>query len=408
MHRVRQSVNYFQEFDYEPIVIAVKPDRNEHPQDLTLSKTIPKDLKIHWINAFSTSWTRKFGLGSLALRSLWFYFFNVNRVLKNEKIDLIYFSTTMFPVTVLGAYWKWRFNIPYIIDIQDLWHSDYYQDKPKEQQPAKHFFSYRLNKFLEPIAMKKVSGIVSVSEGYVRILQTRYPHLKSEQFTVIPFGAFEKDFDFVNEQQYIENHHVIFRYIGRGGHDMDTAFRIIFSGFCRGLKQNFTLFSKVQMEFIGTSYAKAGKGKSLISSLASEYGLEKYVSEKTDRIPYFEALGLLKSADVLIIPGSDDPSYTASKIYPYILAKKTLLAVFNDQSSVIKILKNTNAGEYVGFSSKDDIPSAGSLWFTKMEQILSLLPLVPNTNWQAFEPYTAKEMTKKQCDFFDRVIKNSI
>src|SRR6202012_3408551 len=110
-------------------------------------------------------------------RSLWFYLKKVNKLLKNEKFDLIYFSTTQFPVCVLGAYWKKHFGVPFIIDMQDPWYSDYYSDKPKEQQPPKYFIAYYLHKYLEPVAIKSASGLISVSEKYISDLKNRYPEI---------------------------------------------------------------------------------------------------------------------------------------------------------------------------------------------------------------------------------------
>jgi hypothetical protein len=34
---------------------------------------------------------------------------------------------------------------------------------------------------------------------------------------------------------------------------------------------------------------------------------------------------------------------------------------------------------------------------------LTHLTLAPKTDWRAFEPFTAREMTRRQCEFFDRV-----
>ena len=100
------------------------------------SKVSTAGIKIHQVKAFNKKWTSKFGLGSIALRSLWFYRKKVNQLLKKGHFDLIYFSTTQFPVCILGASWKKRFQIPYVIDMQDPWFSDYYENKPKEQRPA--------------------------------------------------------------------------------------------------------------------------------------------------------------------------------------------------------------------------------------------------------------------------------
>jgi len=79
------------------------------------------------------------------------------------------------------------------------------------------------------------------------------------------------------------------------------------------------------------------------------------VSEQTDRMPYFSVLRCLADADGLFIPGSDDKTYTASKLYPYILARKPLLAVFHQESSVTEILRATGAGSVVTFDDSHDL-----------------------------------------------------
>jgi hypothetical protein len=78
----------------------------------------------------------------------------------------------------LGAYWKKKHGIPYVIDMQDPWHSDYYKNKPKAERPKKYWISYRLNKYFEPIAMKNVDGLISVSKAYIDTLKQRYPQLQ--------------------------------------------------------------------------------------------------------------------------------------------------------------------------------------------------------------------------------------
>ncbi|MGZ3926999.1 MAG: glycosyltransferase, partial [Mucilaginibacter sp.] len=171
MQRIRMSLPYFKEFGWDAEVVTIDAKYSEIVKDELLQQSVPANIKIHYIKAFSKTLTSKFGLGSLALRSLWFYRKKVDELLKKAHFDLIYFSTTEFPVCILGAGWKKRFGIPYVIDMQDPWHSEYYQDKPKDQQPPKYWFSYRMHKYLEPIAMKHVDGLISVSETYIADLK---------------------------------------------------------------------------------------------------------------------------------------------------------------------------------------------------------------------------------------------
>lgn len=415
MHRIRQGVNYWRNFSWNPIVVGVKPCLTEYPKEEILLKTVPQDLEIHHVSALPTKYTRKIGLGDLGLRSMYFYKKEVDKIIKQKQkegnpIELVYFSTTMFPVCILGAYWKKKFDIPYIIDMQDPWHSEYYMNRPKHEHPAKYWFSYRLHKFLEPIAMKKVDGIVSVSEGYCKTLQERYPVTITPQNCItLPFGAFDKDFDVANgmnfENSFFDkkDEFINLVYIGRGGHDMKTASNILFKAIKKALNENPVLFKKLRLFFIGTDYSSQNPLPTILP-IAKECEVEGIVKEFPARIPYFETLRLLSEANGLLIFGSIDKNYTASKLYPYILSKKPICAVFYEKSSAVSILRKTNAGVVIPFLeenyNQEKIEEAYQIFTNFLENIDEK----PKTDWEAFESYTAKEMTRKQAVFFDKII----
>jgi len=409
MHRVRHSLPYFNEMGWQAETWIVEPAYVDRDRDPLLIDTVPDDANVRTVQALDTAWTQKLGLGSLALRSLPFYFWHVSRRLTEGDVDLVYFSTTAFPVLILGRYWKKRFGVPYIIDMQDPWHNDYYVGKPKEEQPPKFWFSYRLNKYLEPVAMQGVDGIISVSQGYCDTLRERYENVQPEMCKVIPFGAADVDFEVMEDsgvtQPFIDPHDdtIDVVYAGRGGHDMATAAQGLFTALARGREKRPGLFGRVRMHFVGTSYAPAGEGEKTIEPIARQCGVGDAVSEHTDRIPYFQSLRLLRDADHLVIPGSDDPDYTASKLYPYILSKRPVLAVFNENSSVVDILQGTNAGTAVTFNEQTDAEALGQQVYARWTSMLERLPYTPDTNWKAFQPYTAEAMARRQVEVFDRI-----
>lgn len=407
MQRIRISLPYFSAFGWEPTVVMVDPKYTDLPTDILLNEDIPANIKIHQVKALPKKWTSKVSLGSIALRALWFYRRKVNQLLKKEKFDLIYFSTTQFPVLILGAYWKKKFSIPYVVDMQDPWYSMYYEDKPKAERPAKYWFSSRLDKYLEPIAMNHVDGLISVSQAYLDTLNKRYPRLKSLPQQVITFGAYQKDFELVQKKQH--KFELPFQktdglthlaYVGRGGNDMKEALTLLFKGFKKGLADQYEHFSKLRFHFIGTSYATAGKGIQTIMPIADAMGISAYLEEQTDRISYFQGLFTLLNADGLIVIGSNDAQYTASKVYPYILAEKPLLAFFHPESSAAKIIKECEAGEVFSLKNEhlaiDNISHELYLMLSGKKKI--------TINWSVFEQYSAKNLTKKQCQLFNSVL----
>jgi len=406
MQRVRMSLPYFKQFGWVADVVVVDDKYSEMIKDELLLQSIPSEVNIYKVDALSKKLTAKVGLGNLALRSMWYYLKTVNRLLKATKYDLIYFSTTQFPVTILGAYWKRKFKVPYIIDVQDPWHSEYYQDKPKDQRPTKYWFSYRLNKYLEPVAMKQVGGLISVSDGYIDDLKKRYPTIKNIPTITIPFGAFKPDLQIATDNKNLFKPllNPAFKnivYVGRGGADMQPALSAIFKALKSYLNKNPHLSKNICLYFIGTSYAPAGQGKPSILPIANEYGVEQNVIELTDRISYYHTLATLQQADALLMPGSNDPQYTASKIYPYLLTNKSLLAVFNSKSPALNALKEYNAPFAYSYDEDENLQEKLSTFFS---EITDGTMAIPHYNADATQKYSAENMTKLQSQFFDEVI----
>jgi hypothetical protein len=158
-----------------------------------------------------------------------------------------------------------------------------------------------------------------------------------------------------------------------------------------------------QLHFIGTDYAAGKHAREWVMPIARNLGIEQKVSETPHRVGYFEALCCLLDADALIVPGSDDATYTASKIYPYIAAQKPLLTVFHQQSSVNDVMATTKAGTAVSFTEDQSVAQvADEIWNKWYVPKQYLIP--PSTNWEKLEPFTAKSMTAKLVNIFEQVV----
>ena len=181
---------------------------------------------------------------------------------------------------------------------------------------------------------------------------------------------------------------------------MADSLKIVFSNFVLGLKKYPDLFENVRLHFIGTSYAPAGEGKKTILPLANEMGLGAYVEEQTDRISYFQTLKTLKEADGLLMIGSNDNRYTASKLFPYILCRRPLLGIFHANSSAISIAQRCNAARII------EIGEGAESCFRKISSFITDIKEnnIPATNWLEFKPFEAKSLTERQCNLFDEVL----
>lgn len=403
MHRVRQVLPHLEDNNWSAHVVTVKLNYIENlNQDELLLANLPNNFKKTYVGSLPLKLTRRFGIGSLSLRTFFHYFFKVNSILRKEKCDLILFSTTAFHLLALGPIWKRFFKTPFVIDIQDPWRSDYYLDKPKNQRPPKFKLNYSIDKFLEKFTVPKSNGVISVSQKYVETLKIRY-NLTGVKLIVEPFSGVSTDFETLKRYQVnpsinFDNSKKNIVYIGRGGYDMAFAITTLFKA-VQQLPND--LLEKIKFWFIGTDYAPKGQGKKTIEPMARQFGLQNNVIEITDRIPYFESLILLKNADILFVPGSNDKGYTASKIYPYILSEKPLLTIFHESSSVNTILALCDIGHRYTFNEE----VMNDIMISKIKN--SIIELLNNQHvkldMEKFRPFSDKEMTKRICQFFDSI-----
>ncbi len=409
--RIRMALPYFAEFGWEVTILCIDSNFLEGVVDTSLDLTIPSNIEIIKSYAIPPNISRKIGIGNLAFRSMPFLIAAISKYLEKNTIDLVYFSNTVFLTMVLGRYWLERYKIPYILDFQDPWLSDYY-DRTHNAPPGgklKYKTAQTLARILEPFTLKRASHITTVSPEYSKMLRQRYSWLREDQFTVLPFGAPEKDFEILpslNIQQTIFDPNDGYKhwvYVGRGGDDMAFSLKSLFSAIQTHRQLLPEAWQKIKLHFVGTKYSIFDHNKE-IEAIAQSYNLGDIVTEYPQRIPYFEALQVLTDSHGILIIGSDDESYSASKIYPCILARKPILAILHQQSLVVTVIESCQAGQVVTFNDQATTNILKQLT-TKLNWLLSQSQeYTPTTDWQAFNPYTAREMTRQQCAIFDRYV----
>ncbi|NMA13950.1 MAG: hypothetical protein GX930_01770 [Clostridia bacterium] len=109
-------------------------------------------------------------------------------------------------------------------------------------------------------------------------------------------------------------------------------------------------------------------------------------------------------ADALLLPGSIEAGYTASKIYPYILSQKPVFALTHSQSSVSKILTGCKTGRIITFDSTDYLKSKQSEIDKSFIELIDSLPYSPSIDWDYFKPYSEESMANKQLEFFNQIL----
>ena len=189
-------------------------------------------------------------------------------------------------------------------------------------------------------------------------------------------------------------------YIGVVGKIMEKSLSLLFKCMQSINVNNPLLLKHFHFYFIGTSYASKGTGKNTVLPVAKTFGVSEFIEEQTDRISYFETIKTILDANALIIPGSNEKNYTASKLYPYVLANKPLFSIFSKESSTYEIIKNSNCGTVIDID--EHLEKAISTFTHFLTNLLSP-PVKVNTNWDYFKNYSSEVLTRQQCHLFDPV-----
>lgn len=426
MQRIRLLLPHWKDFGIEAQVLAVEPTSVASPVDPWLLAGLPVELRVHRVKGLGRRFCGIPGLGTLPNRAFYSLRKAGDRFLalgkkEGNPFDIVYFSTTQFGIHRLGPYWKRKFGVPFVLDYQDPWVNDYYQRHPQVVPPGgrlKYAIAHRLAMLAEPRVLKVCSGITSVSSAYPEQLRKRYPFLKDDfPVLVVPFPGDIRDIDRVKSDVTIkqsvfdpDDGLIHWVYIGRGGDDMHTALRALFHAVQAARRDmlgqegsKMRWIQRLRLHFVGTSYASSGKGLKTISPVATEFGLGDIVVEHTDRIPYSETLRCLLDANALLVFGSNDPGYTASKIYPYLLVEKPLLAIFHQLSSVVSLIEEVGGGTLVKFGQSTPLERiAGrvkSAWFDA-GMCEKPFPL----DYSRFTPYMAREQALAIATHFERCL----
>ncbi len=406
--RVRHALPHLRDLGWEPVVLAVRPEHvAEAVLEPLLESTYPPNVEVHRTGALPLRWTRPVGMSTLGWRCLPAVGQTGSRLLAERQFDAVFFSTTQFPVMALGPHWKRRFGTPYLVDFQDPWRSDYHATTGKGVRPPGGSWKFRLAQWkarqLEPGVVRRSSGVVCVSEAYPTMLLQRYPDVEPDRFEVLPFAGSAADFALMETAGVKQNvfnpadglEHWV--YAGRGGTDMAKALELLFRAFRIVAELRPTWAANVRLHFVGTAYA--GDIPS-IAPLAEQHGLSGVVSEYPRRLPYFEVLRALRDAAGLMVIGSDDPRYTASKIYPYLLAGRPLLAVLHHESGAGRVFEEAGAGSLVRFGLNPEPPglaeTAAVAWKSLLDDPCQM------ARPEVLGRYGASAMTKRLAEAFGR------
>ena len=406
VHRTRLFAQHLSKFGWKPIVLTVHENYYEEILDWDLQRLLPSNQTVVKVSALKLSKPRL--IGDVGLRGFFQLRKKALQLVISDSIKFVFIPIPSFYTSLIGRYLHKKTGVKFGIDYIDPW---VHKFPGSEKIFSRHWFSTLLATILEPIAVKHASLITGVSEGYFKPVLERNPHLKIQAVTAaMPYGGEETDHEFIRIGERVNGlgteilppkPHNSFRFVYAGAmlpkayKPLEDIFKALNS--LQPLKHLQPL-QQLEFHFIGTL--------GTIKPIAEKHGLlNSIVFEHHDRIPYLDVLKNLDAADGVFILGSTEPHYTPSKVYQGVLSQKPILAVLHEQSTAVKVLKESHAGMCVLMDGESDLNTLGTRFIQQLKDYLVWAKTFDpqSVNKQAFEQYSAKAVTKVLVEALNKV-----
>ena len=345
-HRVRLLAPHLDACGWAPTVVTLEPSAYEGRLDPDLAALVPSTLRVVRAHAWRPGSTRWAGLGDLGVRAFTGLRQTCRALLSRERFDALFI--TVYPVypALLGPGLKAEFRVPFVLDYQDPWVGAWGESVgggPGGVPDWKSRASRRLGTWLEPRAVGAADAIVAVSQGTIDGIVERMPDAGRLPHGVIPLGFEAADFEALERRPPIAGHFdpadglVHLCYVGTLLPTGLDTLRLLLRALERARREDPTA-ARLRLHFFGTSNQSQADAYRVLP-IASACGVADVVTEMPGRLDYLDALAVLARASGILLLGSSERHYTASKLYPALLAKRPILALFHEASSVVSILQ---------------------------------------------------------------------
>ena len=253
------------------------------------------------------------------------------RLCRQNRYDLVYFSTTQHWLTCQAAAWRRKTGIPYVADLHDPVYLEkkvyFISHHPIKERIAKH-----LGKTIERLALGRADGIVSVSQGYIDDVARRVPSARWRKRATTLVEAFPADLKALAaagpaRRSVGARRRVV--YVGAGGNIMEKGWLELAECLRSAEQEELPL-----IELHGTDSDWRRNKRQYLQDVAERAGLAGATAEHPARISYADSLSLVKDADGLLVLGVDDPNYRPSKLQTYLATGLPVLVLVHAASAL--------------------------------------------------------------------------
>ena len=413
-HRLRLLAPHLLEFGWRPTIVTVDPRYYEGRLEPALLATVPDSVQVVRVRAWSASWTRRLRFGDLGLRAYSGLWRTCRELVRCERFHC--FFVTIFPSypALLGPMVKRVGRMPFVLDYQDPWVGSWGSStgpgcggKPDLKSRLSRAVAARL----EPIAVRAADAITSVSAGTYEALRERIPEARSKPCVPLPMGGEPLDFDLIRSRPpgnpVFDSRDGKFHlsYVGTLLPNGIETLRSLLKALALLKVREPLMFSTLRVHFVGTSNQSVGRMAERVLPEARALGVAEVIEEIPARVDYFDALDVLVRSDAVLLLGSSERHYTASKLYPAILSRRPLVAMYHNESSVVAILGRAARPPSVRLITYDDSNRAESRVEAVYAELKSMLdaPIYDpaDVRQSVLEEYSARSMAGRLASLFD-------
>lgn len=406
VHRTRHLAKHLPVTGWRPIVVCVHEAYYEEPLDHSLAALVPKSAEIVRVNAIPAGLTRPFGFGEVSLRAFCALRQSVLQLLRTRSIEAILISGSPYYPMLLAPEIKDRFGIPVILDFQDPWVS---AGGARQARFSKAGVSHRLATWLEPRAVRAADFITSVSQIQNAEMAMRYKWLDQRKMGAIPIGGDPDDYEALRRHPVLSREFdfdetvINLSYVGTIWPTVIETARVLMRAVARLKLQMPTLYQRLRINFVGTGANPSDRTGRWIGPLAEAEGVGEIIRERSQRVPYLEALDIQSRSNGIIMVGSDEPHYTASKLYSVLMSGRPFLSVFHRDSSAHTILSRAGGGITLGFASRAQLSDLEEPLCDGLTRLALSPESLGKPNPLACSPYEARVIAQRYAAIFDEL-----
>ena len=350
------------------VKIEIKEEKVKEPFKITLKSKVKKKTKKYLLNIYRNmyvpddkiSWKKdavKLGL----------------KIIKEEKIDIIYSTSSPYTSHLIALELKLKSNISWISDFRDQWVANPFVDYSH--------YAKRKNEKMEKAVIEKADAVISVSKPIIDDFIVRYKDQEANKFKVITNGYDEEDFDGFNMSfttpKYIITHNGTLY-----GKRSPKNFLIAVD---RLIEEKKIKQTEINIRFVGQIGTDAQED--------IRFFIAKYdnIIEFISYLPHKESLKKLEesSATLLIIEaGVGSEGIYTGKIFEYIRSGRDVIGIV-PPGVANDLIIDTNTGFCCHPEKIDEIYEviykSYSIWKGRQEKL--------DINWGKVEKYNRENLT---------------